>query len=75
MKTGSVLVARLSNRSYEQMRVMGALVPGNGCLQRFARELRHVFGSADLIVGHRPHDVRDGDRPEPPPGARAPEKI
>ena len=33
------------------------------------------FSIPDRIVGHRPGDVRDGGRSEPPPRARAPEAI
>ncbi len=52
-----------------------ARVPGDRRLQRVGRELRHVSRSADRILGHRPGDIRDGDRVEPPPGARPPEEI
>ena len=53
-------VAELSGRTYEATRVSVRY----GHLQCVRCRLCLVLGSADRIVGHRPRDVRSGDRPQ-----------
>ena len=69
------LVARLTGRSYEQMRVIVLEFLETDIFNVSAENcvtfLDPLIESWDIDLA----DVRDGDRPEPPPRARTPEEI